>query len=507
MAKMQRRTRATTREWGGTTQRTVWLLLILLGLTLAGRQLAQAAVTPIAEIVSAVKEKRFDDALHLCREALKTTPADTRLWTLEGMAYAGLGQQQAALTAYQHALKVAPHYLPAIEGSAQTAFQLGDASAKSLLLKVLEQQPEDATSHAMLGSLAYRANHCDEAIEHFQKAAAALASEPNALAEYGSCLGSAERFEEAARIFTQLVAIDNTRWQARYDLALLQWKAKQGDQAIETLAPLLDATPAEEDALTLGAEIAEERGETQRAINLLRKAIVEHPTTVDAYLQFAYLSGNHASFKVGIDMLSAGLTQMPQEPRLYLARGVLYGQMEDSDKSMSDLERANQLDPQLSFAGAAKGVLQSQQHKTDAALATFRAAAKAQPNNAFAQYLLAEALSEQNKEPGSEAYREEVAAANRAVRLDPTMAAAMDLLASLYLEDGLTAKSIEQSEAALKQDPDDEQAVYHLILALRKTDRKNEVPALVKKLAALHKTKTSATNRYQIYEVSPPAPE
>lgn len=478
------------------------MLVLAVGWSSAGSLWGQAADTPIAAVVAAVRASRFEDALRLSREALRTAPGDTRLWTLQGMAYAGLGQQPAALSAYEHALKLKQDYLPALEGAAQTAFRQGDAAAKPLLLRVLEQRPDDATSHAMLGSLAYRQHHCDEAIGQFQQATAALAGEPNALAEYGVCLGGLDRFDEAAKVFTQLVAIDNAPWQARYYLALSQWKANLGDVAMRTIEPLLESTPAEEDALTLGAEIAEDRGETQRAIDLLRKAIQEHPKTADAYLQFAYLSGNHASFQVGIDMLNAGLTQMPREALLYLARGILYGQMAESEKSMSDLERANELDPHLSFTGAAKGVLESQENKPEQALATFRADAKAHPKDAFAQYLLAEALGRESKEPGSQTYREELAAANRAMKLDPKMTDARDLLAALYLEDGLTQKSIEQSEDALRQDPKDEQAVFHLILALRKTDRKSEVPALVKRLTELRKEKASVPKRFQMYEVS-----
>jgi tetratricopeptide (TPR) repeat protein len=459
--------------------------------------------TPITAVVTAIREKRFDDALRLSREALKTTPNDTRLWTLEGMANTGLGQPSAALAAYQHALKIAPRYLPALEGAAQTAFQQGDAIAKPLLLRILEQQPDEPTSHAMLGSLAYRAHDCEEAIAHFEKASAALAAQPDALAEYGACLGNTEHFDQAVAVFTQLVAIDS-RWSASYNLALSQWKAKHADAALATLQPFIDATPAEEDVLTLAAEIAEEAGDTQKAIELLRKAILDHPATVDAYMQFAFLSGNHASFQVGIDMLSAGMTQMPAEARLYLARGVMYGQLGESEKALNDLEYANKLAPHLSFVNAAEGVLQSQQHKSAEALATFRAAAKAHPADAFTHYLLAEALSGESKEPGSAAYREEITAANRAVQLDPTLVAARDLLAALYLEDGLAAKSIEQSEAALKQDPRDEQALYHLMLALRKTDRKDEVPKLVQRLTELRKEvvlERAQKKQYQIYEI------
>jgi len=466
------------------------------------------ANSPVTEIVAALREKRFDDALRMSQTRLKSAPGDFRLWTLEGMADAGLGKEEAALAAYQHALKLSPRYLPALEGAAQTSYQLGEASAEPLLLRVLELRPDDATSHAMIGILKFHENDCAAALPHFEKATAALTTQPYALIEYGSCLGNAARFDEAARVFAQALAIDGTRTPARYNLALSQWKAKRDYEALASLQPLIEASPADADTLTLGAEIAEEKFDTQRAIELLRRAILEHPKSADAYIQFAYLSGNHASFQVGIDMLNAGLTQMPDEARLYLARGVLYGQLGDADKAMDDLEIANRLNPQLSFTGAAEGLLRSQQHRSAEALAKFREAAKAHPKDAFTQYLLAEALSGESKTQDSAEFREEVAAANRAVQLDTTLVAAHDLLAGLYLEDAQNRKAIEQSiresEAALKIDPVDEQALYHLMLALRKTDRKGEVPALIHRLAELRRAAQSdqgQKKRYQIYEV------
>ena len=175
----------------------------------------------------------------------------------------------------------------------------------------------------MLGVLDYRKRNCTDAVEHFRKAAGAIAGQPGALSEYGACLAFLNRDEDAVTAFAQALALDPTKRDARYNLALAQWDAHHADDALATLQPLMDATPADEDALDLGAEILESKGDTPRATELLRNAILADPKHVDSYLQFAMLSYDHASPKVGIDMLNAGLTQLPNEPRLYLVRGIL----------------------------------------------------------------------------------------------------------------------------------------------------------------------------------------
>jgi tetratricopeptide (TPR) repeat protein len=110
---------------------------------------------------------------------------------------------------------------------------------------------------------------------------------------------------------------------------------------------------------------------------------------------------------------------------------------------------------------------------------------------------------------GSPEYEEEVKAATRAVQLDPRLVAAHDLLSSIYFENGRTDQAIKQSRDALALDPTDQQAVYHLILALRKTDQKDEVPALLKRLVELRANaksdQTTSNKRYRLYEPQAPA--
>jgi tetratricopeptide (TPR) repeat protein len=213
--------------------------------------------------------------------------------------------------------------------------------------------------------------------------------------------------------------------------------------------------------------------------------------------------------QVGIDILNAGLTQLPREARLYLARGILYAQLGQFREAASDFDTANQLEPNLSFTGVAEGLVESQEHKSSEALSTFRAAAKAHPDDALAQYLLAEALSQQGTAEGTPEYKESVAAAERAARLNPHMVAAHDLLATLYLQNSRVEMAVKESRAALAADPKDQQAIYHLILALRKTSEKDQVPALLKQLADLRaaaKTEGTQKNRYRLEEMPASSP-
>jgi tetratricopeptide (TPR) repeat protein len=482
------------------------ILLFLLLCTGAPAASAQPAQDSIAPIVAALRSHDFPQALALSRSALATSPNDYRIWTLRGMATAGIHDLPGALAAYQHALELQPAYLPALEGAAQTDFQMG-RDARPLLEKVLEQRPNDPVSHMLLGILDFRSQHCSTALEHFSQAAPAMAQQPEALTDDGSCLAADNRNDEAVAAFTSALAIDPGSASARYNLALAQYNARDPDAALRTLQPLTEASPPHPDALALAAEIAESKNDTAQAVTLLRSALVADPTDTAAYLQFATLSFDHASPQIGIDIVTAGMGRMPREPRLYLVRGILLAQMGEFTRAADDFDSANRLDPQLQFLGVAQGLVQSQEHNSPQALSHFRAAVKAHPGEAYAWYLLAEALAGEGKTEGSAEYREEIHAATTAVNLDPKLVEARNLLSAAFYGAGHMQESIEQSRAALADNPKDEPAVYHLMLALRKTGHDDEARALVQQLVQLRansKVNQPPAHYYHLYEQKDP---
>ena len=465
-------------------------------------QTATASPSP-ADIIQALQSQQFDEALRLSQLDLKKYPGDKRLWTLRGMALSGKGSPSEALTSFKHALSLDPRYLPALEGAAQAAFRKGSPEARSFLATILSEHPEDPTSNAMLGFIEYRDKDCKDAVASFEHGQVALGNDANALGAYGYCLATLERYDQATDVFTKALTLDPESQHIRLDLALVQWRANHPQDALATLQPLLDATPALPTAQLLAAGIYETSNDTPHAVELLRKVILQDPKNVEAYLDFASLAFDHDSMQVGVDYLTAGLTQLPGEPNLYLARGALQAQLGHFPEAAEDFAKANELDPHLSFPKVAQGLVASQEHHSVEALSNFRAAAKAHPDDALAQYLLAEALSEKSDAADSIDYKEEVATAERAARLDPHMVAAHDLLATAYLRDNQPQKAVQECRAALAADPRDQQAVYHLILALRKTNAKDEIPDLLKRLNQLRSAtpQGSQSKRFRLQEV------
>jgi tetratricopeptide (TPR) repeat protein len=236
---------------------------------------------------------------------------------------------------------------------------------------------------------------------------------------------------------------------------------------------------------------------------MLREAILADPHNVDLYLDFAAISMDHQSFQVGIDMVEIGLKAEPKAAPLYVARGVLFVQLAKYDQAQDDFEKAEQLEPNQPLASVAKGLELAQTNDLTQALRTVRSKLASKPNDAYLLYLQADILAQSGPEPGSQNFQNALRSAKRAVALQPSLVPARDLLAKLYLQAGQNQSAIEQCREALKSDPKDQTAVYHLIQALRKTGDKQELPDLLKRLAELRAESTKEErehNRYKLVE-------
>ena len=130
---------------------------------------AQRTTGSVGLVTAALREGQFAKALQILQPELEKDPKNTQLWALRGIALSGKGDKKEALGAFRHALDISPDYLPALEGAAQIEYEDGGRDAGVLLQRVLQLQPDDQTSHAMLAVLDYRRGDCASAVTHFEK--------------------------------------------------------------------------------------------------------------------------------------------------------------------------------------------------------------------------------------------------------------------------------------------------------------------------------------------------
>jgi tetratricopeptide (TPR) repeat protein len=493
-----RRTEATGRQW------LIWVLMSCpLVAALAGQ-----TVKP-APIASALKDRNFPKALELLEPALKAAPRNPELWAMQGTAYAGEGAKKRALASFQKSLEFAPDYLPALEGAIQIEYEAGSKGAIPLLERMLRLRPADAVSHGMLAVLEYQEGNCEIATTHFEKTGTLFDAQPTALHAFATCRMRLRQPAQAAEIFRKVLALNPDDLHERRLLASVELLANEPNDALATLQPMRESpdnrTRAE--TLELCATAYEENKDTPQAVSTLRQAILLDPNNVNLYLDFANLSYVHDSFQVGIDVVSDGIHLEPQAAALYFARGVLYIQLAQYEQGEEDFQKAYELDPTQSLSAAAQSLARAQQNDLDSALAKVESGLERKPDDAILLYLKAEILEEKGAEPGTPEFSAALRSATRAVTLEPSLAAARSVLATLELRSGRYREAILECRKALASDPKNQTALYHLIQALRKTGDRRELPDLLKRLAGLrHEAAREQSERYQYKLVDEDAP-
>jgi tetratricopeptide (TPR) repeat protein len=463
---------------------------------------AQEGNTQISEIIHQLRSGNNEQALTLIDAQIKSHPQDCRVSSLQGVALAGLSRQDEALSAFDRALVKCPDYLAALEGAGQIRYARKDKAAIPILEHIVSLQPTNLPAQAMLASALRNSGDCKAALPHFEASRSAFATRTEWMEGHAACLATTGDYTAALAQYRELQAAQPSDVYL-YDIAFIEWRTGDSRQALATLEPLL-ASGGYEPALSLGSHLAEKLGDTPRAVDLLRKAILLAPDDVQNYLDFASIAFAHQSFQVGIAMVDAGLKRMPQSAPLYLARGVLKVQLSDQTQAaIADFEKAHSLDPKLSLSLDAIGIVKTQQHDNTASQNLFEEQAKRNPNDPVLHYLLAEQLSQSEAANGETLHRA-IEAAKRATILDPHYLPAHDLLARLYLRAGEPRLAIEQAQIALADDPNDQEALYQELMATRSIGDSEAVRELSQKFATLRKAnaeRQQAIDRFRLEEV------
>ncbi len=478
------------------------ILLVLMACLLA--PLSQVQTQSADAITAALRAREFEQAVQLSRSALQKNPADSHLWTLQGIALANLHNNKEALAAFQKALKLSPDAVAALAGAAQIEYETNSAGAVPLLKRLLKLRPADPTAHAMLAVLQFRHGNCAGAIANFEAAGSLLDTQPDAQNAYGTCLVRLRRFDAATGVFEKALALNPDDPRQRQLLAAIQLMAHHPQDAVVTLRPLIDGGRANARAMELASSAYEEAGDTPQAVSVLRQAILLDPNNPNFYIDFANLSLNHQSFQVGINVVSDGISQLAK------GRVTLSGarcSVCTAWQTMKKLRRISKWRtswiPASRLASAAQGLVAAQQNDLERALAAVQAKLARKPNDAYLLYLQADFLAQKGAEPNTPEFRTAMQSAKRAVALQPSLGDARVVLAKLYLQAGQFQDAASECRKALEINPRDQTALYRLIQALRKTDDRKDLPELLKRLADLRKQaarEEGERNRFRLVE-------
>jgi Flp pilus assembly protein TadD len=428
-----------------------------------------------------IRRGDFVAALPACDRELKANPRDYQIWTLKGIALQSLGRSGESLEAFRRALALSPKFLPALEGAAQIEYQEHDPHCRETLQKILAASPDTPTAHAMLGVLAFEGKDCASAVRHYEKAGDA-ALDPVARWQLATCYFRLERWDGAETQFRKLLRLrDND--EIRYNLALVQWKARRPADAIATLEPIARTAAPDADAMSLLAAAYESNKEAPEALSALRRALEIHPGDETLYIDLGAFCLEHNAIPLGIEVLEVGAGNVPQSARIRAMLGILEARGGFTEKAEAAFQSAERMAPDASLGSVGLAVTLMHLNAADSAADMLRARLPRHPDDVPILTTLAQAILQIGTSAAD--LNEARQLLEKAVRLERGNGRARSLLGKLYMQLDDIAKAVPILESAIRLDPTDRMATYQLMLAYRRQGRTREASRLQEKVRIL----------------------
>ena len=511
--------------------RTSWLWCLLIISALAGSPFAPicrsqatmegqtATSSDYRRAESLVHDHQWDAGLQALRPVLAADPADVKALNLAGLAFIGKGDIRQADEYFKKALSVDPNFIPALKNLAINEFNANEVkNAEQHLLLAIKTSPNDPVINLYLGELSYQQQKFAVAAATLPKAGGFLIRDPNIAAHLavsylsigerqkavdlldtlpplgltprsqfvlGVKLAGADLFQNAIPYLIAVHQAQPNSYDAAFDLALCYLNLKQYPQAIELLQALLDLGPETAELYNVLAEAYEGGGQTQKAVDSLRKAIALAPDNEDNYLDFAALCLDHQDFPAGLQVLNVGLGIHPKSDRLFFERALLYATQDKFDLAEKDFQQAALLAPDSDSSYRGLGRLYLETGNAAQAIETLRKRLREKPSDADLLYLLGEALVRSGAHPGDAAYQEAQSAFEESIKLNPKECLPRVSLGKIYLEEDRVTDAVMQLEQARTNNPKEKSTYWQLAVAYRRlgeTDNQKAVLDSLKKL-------------------------
>lgn len=461
-----------------------------------------------AAVVAALRGGQNDAALGLVDRALERAPEDPQLWALKGVALTALSREPEALAAYRRAVSIDDRYVPALQGAAEIEYRARRPEAGPTLERLIAVDPENEVAHGMLGALAFDRRDCRAAVAHFEQGGDVVNGSAAALDQFGHCLYMVGRLEDAVRVFERLKTATQDDPAAVMKLAVALHAGGRSREALVLLRPIAARPDADGALLNLAAEVHASLNEVAEAIAALRRAIAAAPHDEAHYLSLASLCLEHESYDLALEIANVGLHNAPESARLHTVRGVVHAQLGNHERAEEDFERASRLEPERPVGRVGQSLALQQAGRVEESVELLRRESQRHPKDAATLFLLARALASAGPAAGSSDAREAEQALQRAVTLAPDFGEAHAELGRLDVRAGKPALALVHLRRALDLDPSNRQAMYQLLLALRRADRLDEaaeVKARLRQLMEQERNDEVERNRLQLIK-APPSP-
>jgi tetratricopeptide (TPR) repeat protein len=466
----------------------------------------------------------FPNALQSLQRVLQREPRNLKALNLLGIALTASGEIEKANREYTKALKIDPHFCPALKNLAINELTLKrTADAKAHMEQVLRSIPNDEVINLFLGEIYFAEQQCGPALTHYNRSRVRIIGDPTLILHFGECaleqqqrpaaitmldllpatsresqleaglmLAHAGVYTEAAAHFALARKISSDKYAAGYNEILAYVKAEHYPAAIQTAKELFAAGFERAELYNLVSQAFLKSGQLKEACDALRRATDLAPDDPTNYIDLAWICMDYGNYDLGIEITDIGLQHIPNSERLYFQRGAMRAMKGEVAESVRDFEKAAQLAPEKNLPYIALAIAWMQLGEVQKTIDLLRERVKRSPGDFLVHYMLGEALMRSGANVGSAAENEAMEAFERSISLNPQFVQPRAELGKILLKRGEVDRAIGQLEKARALDPSDPGPTYQLAQAYRKKGDRARAEELMGRLSKIHEQDRNA---------------
>jgi tetratricopeptide (TPR) repeat protein len=382
-----------------------------------------------------LQEKRLSEAAGAFRRVLELNPGNVAATYNLGLIALQRNATSEALGRFETVLRVSHSDVPALTGVLTCQLMLRRTSDARQTAERLQQLLQDRDPRLLQ--------------------VAAL------LAEHGDSSAAIPMMERVRQAFPQ-------SWEVNYNLAVAYFQTAQYDRAADLVRPFTGPQGKAEAFDLLGA-IEEKRGRTADAERAFQEAAKREPSNDEYRFDYGNSFVQHGNMATAIQVFRAAVADSPRSWKLRAGLGSACYLAGDYETAAEALLQAVRLKPDASPAWFLLGEAYESATRSQPAIETaFASYLKNAPRDPWAYYHYGAILYQRAQASGRRDYHEVVVNLNQALRLNPKFAQPYLELGLIAMVEGKTEQSIAALQKAVSLEPGLAAAHYRLGLAYQR---------------------------------------
>ena len=434
----------------------------------------------VSDAVAALQRGDLASAEQMLRDELRRNPADSAAQQVLAIVLDREKKFSEAETAYRRALAADPHSPPLLNNYGNHLLATGKtAEARRVFLQVVALDPHQANALVQLAAISLRLKAPAEALRYLDRLPAQAQQSPEVADMMGVALSSTGQYAKAETFFERAVEAQPDNFQALYKLGLAASHAGHKERAREVLQKALAMQPGNVDVQYDLAAVDAELNHRDVALELLARAARQAPERADIQRLIAHISSDLGYFGDAVNAWNRYMKLAPNDDSGRRERAFAQAALAQQDNAgIADLKWFVEKHPNDAVGHYELGTAEAA-HNPDIALQELNRALALQPDLAAARFTRG-LLYYRTGKPQLALVDFEFAA-----RREPKNPAILNRLGETYMTLNRSRDAVEVLRKAADAAPRDTTILLHFGRALSKTGQADEARAVFARVREL----------------------